>query len=233
LDAYRRLRGPRHQQVALAFDLLGAIAGLRGDNAIAADYFEQARVLAIDVYGADHPFPAGIAVNLAKVEIHLGHLDRSETLLRDALDVLERTRGPADDPVAPVMSSLCELALEGGDIEQARSIYEKTIERDHPHLGVVLGNLGRLAFQRGDLAEAEPQWLERETTADGSDHEVVQAVAEALAAHLLLSRDPIAARARAVAVAARFRALGHDGSANRVDKWRELGPTGRPARHGP
>jgi tetratricopeptide (TPR) repeat protein len=123
---------------------------------------EEALALAERVLGAQHAETARTACNLARHWRIQRDYDRAEPLFRRAVQIAEQL--PAADPadLAPILHEFGVLYLDqnrpnDADLLLVRTMMlwrRSTVPDDHPVIGFVLRDLGRMALQRGNEEEA-------------------------------------------------------------------------------
>lgn len=110
-----------------------------------------------------------VSERLTKLNVEVAKLTRggkySEALplARRALELSEKTLGPAHPNVATALNNLALLYRDLGDYAQAIPlmrralvILEKALGPEHPNVGAALNNLAELYHTTGDYAQAEP-----------------------------------------------------------------------------
>jgi tetratricopeptide (TPR) repeat protein len=124
--------------------------------------FEEALALSERVLGAQHAETARAACNLARHWRAQGDYDRAEPLFQRAVQLAEQL--PAQDPadLAPILNQFGVLYLDQNRPDDADRLLVRTlmlwrrsmVPDNHPVIGFVLRDLGRMALQRGNEEEA-------------------------------------------------------------------------------
>jgi tetratricopeptide (TPR) repeat protein len=142
-----------------------------------------------------------------------GQFRAAEPLLRRALAIDERSRGPDHPDVARDLNNLAMLLKSTGRLAEAEPLMRRTlamVERshgpDHPDVAIRLNNLALLLQDTGRLAEAEPlvrRALAIDERSRGPDHPVVAIRLNTLAVLLqntgrLAEAEPLVRRALAI-----------------------------------
>jgi tetratricopeptide (TPR) repeat protein len=123
---------------------------------------EEALALAERVLGVQHAETVRAACNLARHWRIQRDYDRAEPLFQRAVQLAEQL--PAADPadLAPILNEFGVLSLDqnrpnDADLLLVRTMMlwrRSTVPDDHPVIGFVLRDLGRMALQRGNEEEA-------------------------------------------------------------------------------
>ncbi len=147
---------------ALALDGAGQLAGAQGDQQAQRQFQEQS--LSIWRALADDAKVARCLGDLGAVAHVEGDFDTAHELYCEALKLALTVSN--DELVGRSLSGLGRLALEhDNDLVQATGYYEQSIARfraagNHRRATVILGNLGVVALQEGDLATARDRLTE-------------------------------------------------------------------------
>jgi CHAT domain-containing protein/Tfp pilus assembly protein PilF len=154
----REVLAPQSRPLAASLDALGNVRLARSDLKGARRFFERAQEVA-DA-GPETVERAVSLQGLGEITLRGGDRDGAETLLRQSLDILERS-APESEALAAVLDSLARVARARGDSaaqeRHNRRALELRTKRDPQGLGVAtsLNNLGALMNDRGDLQAAE------------------------------------------------------------------------------
>ena len=133
-----------------------------GRNVEAEVLLRRSLTLALDELGPWHANVAVVKVNLAKVHMQEGRLDRAETLFHQAGKIYERIHGPEGPAVDGILLNLAMLHLRRGDLVDAESLGRRTLAVLRKRLGPedlsvssTLNTLGLIAHARHKFKEAE------------------------------------------------------------------------------
>ena len=155
------------QQRALALDLRGTFAAVRGETNRARQFHLGALALRERVCPKDHPSFAISYTNLAAVERDLGHFDAAEKHLDATLAIQRKAFGDAHPTLAATLAFLAELRRRQHRFDDARALAEQafamrqaTLPEGHPDLGSSLADLGSIALASDDLVGAESRFRE-------------------------------------------------------------------------
>jgi len=121
-----------------ALELLGVVAGQRGDTAAAIGLLERAVAL--------RPREVGLLANLGALYRAAGRIDEAAARYREALAV--------DPGATAARFNLANLLAARGAQDEALRDYALVLERDTAHAGA-LNNMAGLLTARGHFAEAE------------------------------------------------------------------------------
>ncbi len=139
----------------MALNLLGRIAGARGDYAEARTFHEEA--LALARIQGDELAVANVLDYLGRVEEWAGNYSRATVLLEEAL-ALHRNRGDKLS-MAWTLSTLGLVARRQGDYDRATTLGDESLAlhrdcREPNGVAFAVQNLGRVAHARGQHARA-------------------------------------------------------------------------------
>lgn len=142
---------------------LGIAATALGQFEQAEEHFRTALAMRRDSLGNKHPQVASILNNLADLLYLEGRAEETDSLYREALDLLERDQFSLE--VARSLNGLALLSNDAGDtvkaeemLKRALAIHEKGQRRDHAFAATVATNLGILYTHLGRYEEAGPMF---------------------------------------------------------------------------
>ena len=184
-------KGPTPLLVTSLRNLADALR-MAGNSASAEGYYRQALLMSRQLYGERDQHVAEVMVGFGRLlYTNPSRMDEAEKLLRDALAIYTKTRGPEDSEVAATLSDLGNLMLWKDDLataeqfhRQALRIYQASVPRTHPDYAQTLGSLGYELMKRGNLAEAEKllsEALELKRQIFGPDSPQLSSVLQSLA----------------------------------------------------
>ncbi|HKX27680.1 MAG TPA: tetratricopeptide repeat protein [Blastocatellia bacterium] len=163
LEIRKKILGPEHREVALAYSRLAVLYSIKGDFAKAEPLFQQARVIAEKALGPDHPEVAAALANLGILYVERGDYAKAEPLYQRALNIRERALGPDHRDVAATINSLASLYRNQGRYHKAEPLYqralilrEKMLGPDHVDVASTLSNLGLVYQESGNSVKARP-----------------------------------------------------------------------------
>jgi tetratricopeptide (TPR) repeat protein len=142
---------------------------------------EHEKALAIDVatFGERHPNVASDLLNLAR-DVGRHDVDRARAPLEQARSIREEFLGPESRATGEAVLGLANLALDTGDLadarargEEALAILAKSLPADHMHFAAVHNHLGIVANRTGRQADALRHYGELERIvrqAHGEEH---------------------------------------------------------------
>lgn len=186
LALLRRIHGNEHPDVAKAIERVGSIAARLGHNAEAYSQLRSALAINLRLFGPDHYITAQSQLPLADLtNDRMPGSPDAERLYRNALAVLERTRGPEHLDLIHPLNNLAELLVETGRPAEGEALQRRAVEIRRARLGsdhtAVRGSQERLAYaihRQGRYAEAESmqrEVIESRRRLSGPDHPSVGA----------------------------------------------------------
>ena len=205
IEIDRRIYGPGHPQLAIAYNNLASSIHYQGRRTEAEPFYREALAISRQVYGPDHPHVAQFAENLATLLDDLGRNDEAEPYYRDALRILTSTLDPADTRLAMLRRNLALNRHAAGAYGEAEALLrasaaalETTLGADHLYTALARASLGRTLTAAGRAPEALP--LLRRSVAIledqlPDDHWRVHAARSDLGAALAATGDVAAAEA--------------------------------------
>jgi len=123
---------------------------------------------------------AGVLNDLAQLLQATNRLEEAEPLMRQALQIDEKSFGPDHPDVARDLNNLAQLLKATNRMEEAESlmrrvieIFQKSLGENHPNVAVSLNNLAQLLKATNRMEEAEPlmrQALQMDEKSFGPDH---------------------------------------------------------------
>ena len=168
------------------------------DREAARVHFEQALALRTDALGPEHPEVARVHLYIGNHYYERRNFESARDHLAIALELSEAAFEPDDPRLAMILDDLGNADQELGDLDLAQRRYERSLairraqSASHPHLGTSWGNLGYLAWVRGDLPAAQRYYrlkVEAMERAFGPDsHRTAQALSS-LAETLMATGD--------------------------------------------
>lgn len=134
-----------------------------GDGPGARRHFERALALAVEVRGPDDELVAHVLTDFSAL-LAEREPGESERLIREALRIVEMTKGPESVFAADVMGSLAARVTDRGSFDEAETlyirglrIYETLLGPRHPNVARSYNNLGHLHTQTGDFERARTE----------------------------------------------------------------------------
>ncbi len=158
LEEYRRL--DRVEGIANALSGMGDVAVERGEHDRAVSRLEEAKTLALDRLGPDHPITARIWSSLGAARMYQGKHADAEAALGEALRI---ARAAKDDArVAEFLQNLATTQWDRADRAGAEASFQEAlaIQRDREpgggvHTARILGSLSNLFNETDRPKEAE------------------------------------------------------------------------------
>ncbi|GAB5466185.1 MAG: CHAT domain-containing protein [Candidatus Kapaibacteriales bacterium] len=142
------------------YNLLGKIYFAVGNYDDAIKNYQRQKELALTTSGPDHPGYAQSLNNLAVVYTLIGEDDRTEELLKDAIENKEKRGQTADTSYAKYIGNLGQYYQNQGRYPEAERLLRKSLElkqksypSDAPTLGVSYANLGLTQASIGNKDE--------------------------------------------------------------------------------
>ena len=159
----RQLVGDQHPDIAADLMNWADFAEQRGSYAEAAVHAEKALSIEEGWFGPDHPEVASALTFLGSAMSLQGQDQQAIPLLQRALTIRERVYGPSSvSPTAQTLNALGTAEMRAGHLAEAESscqralaMYRKIYPAGDVSVGVVLSNLSRVLYLRGDYARAE------------------------------------------------------------------------------
>ncbi|MFN7963546.1 MAG: serine/threonine-protein kinase [Thermoanaerobaculia bacterium] len=163
LAAFRQRYGTASEQVATLLGNLGALAQARHDLPRSEAAFREALGLARQLFGPRHPLVALELQNLAAVLQARDDLAGAAALYRETIE-LQRQMVAPEHPVLLTTEDNLAIALTlMGRYDEAEALARQVLAAREKGSGdhgdgaaAALSHLGRIAFERGDLAAAGP-----------------------------------------------------------------------------
>jgi serine/threonine-protein kinase len=202
LESAIDLRQTTGEDFALAEDqiLLGKVALLQGDFAIAESLGRASLFTTRRLFGERHTNVASHAVFLGKVLSGTGRWEEAETLFREAV-AIQRTQSPDSVlPLTETLTSLSHIRWLRGDPVEAEELYREalalgraTLGDEHPTVAKLYVGMGQLLHERGDPSAEEilRHGLETSRRGVGDDHPNI-AVAMTYLAEILADKGDLA-----------------------------------------
>ena len=138
-------------------------AGSRGERATAADAFRAAIAIARGDPALQRDLAAALA-QVARLEHELGQPRESERLLRDALDVGDRSGAGEDPSFVAALNEMSRLYIKQSNHARAEMILERLLKiarakgEDHPEVATALAGIAVAKRGLGDDAAAEQRF---------------------------------------------------------------------------
>ena len=162
----------------------------RKDLPAAAELYERALVIAEKANGPKHPSLAVILTGLGEARRNLGDRNAARIAYMRALAIF-RAGGEGESERDATLRGLGNLALESGDLKQARARFRDVLEyqeklyrgADHPRLVRSLLGMGKVHLAEGKPDEARPLLERALRIAEGTtvDLDLIAEVRAALA----------------------------------------------------
>ncbi|HST45954.1 MAG TPA: serine/threonine-protein kinase, partial [Luteimonas sp.] len=175
----RRLLPAGHPGLARSMSDLALVRTDLGEHDSAEALYREAYAIMARAHGPRHPHVATIGNNLARLLQVQRRFDEAIPLLREALAIRREALGANHETVALAWNDLGLTLAEGGDADGARAAYLQALAAyapEHHWRAATVFNLGRLAEDRGDYADAERHYreaLDRQRRDYGPDHDRV------------------------------------------------------------
>jgi CHAT domain-containing protein len=135
---------------------------VRRDTPRATSLYQSVLSVLLTLRGGEDPETALVQSRLAVLYDRVGDRAKAESVLRQAMDVFEKTVGTDHPWYVQSLITQSNLRSNGGDRdraieidEQALAIVERTEGPDSRVHSVLLGNLGDVYRQKGDLTRAD------------------------------------------------------------------------------
>jgi len=166
---------PRGAETAIALNSLGIVLHEQGRPAEAEPLYRRALAIHRARPGDERPSTLTVLSNLSTVIMDQGKVAEAVAILREVVD--ERRRDPDVDPVALVsdLRHLARLHRDLGEPVLAEATLDEAIDAiragvvpTHPIYAAVLGDLGEVRRDRGDLDGSRAAFAEAWTWADGT-----------------------------------------------------------------
>ena len=116
----------------------------------------------IDKKFAGRVFQADLLLDMAKLNVDLGHYDKAETILNKAIDIKKNALSPRHPEVAECLIELAYVKAQKNQLSDAEDAYTlalsieaETVGRDHPVYSRGLSRLGLLYASENRVDEAE------------------------------------------------------------------------------
>lgn len=146
----------------------------------AADYFDRALVIALQLYGPDHPITAIVLGNRGHVSSEHGKSEEALGYYQRSLKILRGAYGDDHPNVARMLNNVADSYRELGEQQKALELYHRAIEiwehrqpPDQSELATLHHNLGWLHLEMGELEKAAAQFdraVELRLQVLGPDH---------------------------------------------------------------
>ena len=149
-----------HTAVARGQSVLGMVARSRGDNAGALQRSGEAVRINLELLGDVHPWTAHTLLGLALAHLNAGELERTESLLSQALEIYEAAEPPNPIDLANTRLALGRLALARDDLarseielQDARALLGQLTSPDRTPIDEIEMTLGRVIAAQGRREE--------------------------------------------------------------------------------
>ncbi len=224
LETRRRLLGDLHADTAESMNDLGELRYEQARLDEAEKLWRAALLVRRDQLGPASAEAAETLNNLGNLLRHKGEFDEAELSLDEAIRIRRRLyaeaqtdphatakhRKQARNDVAQSLNNLAgllrsrktpeALALAERHYREALRIREESLGAQHPEVGKMYNNLGKLLQDRGDYAGAEQAFqsslqILRGEQGLGQNHQFVARLLHSYAEVKLARNDPVAARA--------------------------------------
>ena len=171
---WERLLGREHPFVATALDSLAEVLGEQGRDNEARALFERALAIRERTLKPGHHDLAVTQMNLARTLFRLGRVTRAADLSARALASLENQNTQDNLELARATVIRADLELSWGDVENARTHYERALTmrerilgKSNPAVAEARFDLGRVLALSGDRSGAFERALEAEEIGRG------------------------------------------------------------------
>jgi len=187
LEIRRTVYGEGHLKTADSYMETGRIKRSMALPDDAAKAFQKAMDIRLSELGPDHPDVAESMIFLGDVyRLYEIDKDSSETLYRNAMQILQNTNELFNPNLLHVLGSYAELLSGKGDHSAAQKLLERSLEirrdvfgADHPATVGGLNQLAREFYKQGRYDKAEELFrkcLSRQEEIYGQDHLVLVGV---------------------------------------------------------
>ncbi|MEV7676605.1 tetratricopeptide repeat protein [Streptomyces sp. NPDC088752] len=186
----RQAGAPEGAAMASVLHNLGGLAHARGDFAAAEEPARRAMHIRVRLLGENSVEVAADKGALAAVLTDLNRLDEAESLLTEALAVIDEHYGPHHLETGIALGNLAALHYKQGRHDRAEIgfdrclfIKERHLGPSHPELTVTLNNLALLMRRREDIEGARHMWERALVILEGSvreEHSLLCVVREGL-----------------------------------------------------
>ncbi len=119
--------------------------------------------LAILRAGQNHPWAAWLLNQVGQGLYHLANWTKAEPLMRQVLEIDEKSLGPRHPNVATDLNNLASLLQDTNRMDEAEPLMRRALEIDkknigpnHPKVAIRLNNLAQLLQDTNRMNEAEP-----------------------------------------------------------------------------
>ncbi|MEM6992455.1 MAG: serine/threonine-protein kinase [Myxococcota bacterium] len=150
----------------VALDHLGAVAGARGELAVAIDHHRRAFAMATRLFGAQHPLTLSSLNNHALALSHAGKLEDAVAMYERVLAARERAYGPVHPRIGETVSNLGATEVRRGrypaaemHFRRAAAIFGATMP-GHSRRAEALLNLAGSLLEQERIDEAERTYEE-------------------------------------------------------------------------
>jgi tetratricopeptide (TPR) repeat protein/predicted Ser/Thr protein kinase len=144
--AFDRLEGAfgaRHPELMAPARACGALHRALGDHGHARELYGRAHAIAVETYGPRHEEVARAIEGQAGLQLDAGAPAEAETMLRNALEIAQRTLGEEDALTATIRCALARSLRAQGRLEEARehasravALLESVLGDDHPDVAI-------------------------------------------------------------------------------------------------
>ncbi|MBL8908003.1 MAG: tetratricopeptide repeat protein [Rhizobiales bacterium] len=182
LPIYRKALGPNHPQLALVYNQIGIVEGIRNNFAGALAAYRKGYVIRRKALGQRNVETAGMLNNIGNALQSLGKLDEARKAYREVLAIY----GENDVDLSITLMNLGALERKSGNFAAAHDLYRQALRlrlqqkpRDPAALGDIHYNIGFMELELGlidDALAAEDEALQHYREAFGNDHPMVATV---------------------------------------------------------
>ncbi len=182
LQIRQRILEPLHRDIASINMNLGSLYLFQSQYDQAQPYLENARDIAIEVFGPDHGHVADCLDALAGNQRAQGHIDDALVNYERSLAIRRKQLGEHHSAVSYSLNNVALASMDRNPqkaasyFEQALTIYEKTIGLDHTNTANTLFNLSSVDLRQGYFVEADrlrERALQIQLDTFGLDHESI------------------------------------------------------------
>ncbi len=166
-----RSTGLPDESAGQIFNGFGVFLNKLGKHAESEMYFTRAMEL---IESGKRTFPT-ILNNLAMVKLHQGKYTEASSMFVRVISMLTLMVGAHHEQLIPVLRNLARTQLLQGNFDAAEQSHKRTfsiLERldiNHSQVGAVLGDLGDVRYERGDLNGALALYQQSLSLLDATD----------------------------------------------------------------
>lgn len=161
LDAAICQNGESHPEVAMAYNNIGMLCQIQGDNDKALEYFNLSLKIRRNVYGDSHPDVGRSYNNIGTVYHYKGDYAGALDSYQRSLEILSSEYGDSDPSVATLYNNIGEVLYAQRDYSGAFEAHMMALDirREcfgdiYPDVGASFNNIGSVYYAQGDYVMA-------------------------------------------------------------------------------